>query len=154
MQNIQPRIICVDFDGTVVTHDFPEVGKPLAFAGSVLQDLAKHGHKLILWTMRSGEYLDAAIKWFEERNIPLWGVNENPEQLSWSQSPKAYAQIYIDDAALGCPVEMLLEHDRPAVNWFAVRSQLIDMGVLPNYGEGGAVCESVSGNVNAEAVPA
>lgn len=129
-------VICVDFDGTVVTHDFPEIGKPLAFAGQVLSDLVGNGHKLILWTMRSGEYLDAAVAWFEERGIPLWGVNENPEQIEWTTSPKAYAQIYIDDAALGCPTQMLFEHSRPAVNWHEVRKQLGERGLLPIYSEG------------------
>lgn len=139
---IEPKIICIDFDGTVVTHDYPEIGKPLAFAGSVLQDLVKHGHKLILWTMRSGEHLDQAVAWFTERNIPLFGVNQNPEQSEWTDSPKAYAQIYIDDAALGCPTTGLLNHSRRAVDWMQVKRQLVEGGLLPNYGNGGETCQS------------
>ena len=48
----QQRIICIDFDGTCVTHDFPKMGKDIG-AVPVLKRLVGRGHKLILWTMRS-----------------------------------------------------------------------------------------------------
>ncbi len=117
-------IIAVDFGGTCVTHEYPKVGRFIG-AESVLADLASAGAKLILWTMRSGEYLDDARRWFEERNIPLCGVNTNPDQHTWSQSPKAYAHLYIDDAAFGAPLCEGLTGERPYVNWDIVRSSLL-----------------------------
>jgi hypothetical protein len=45
-------IIGIDFDGTVVTHDFPKIGKDIG-AVPVLRKLVDNGHKLILFTMRS-----------------------------------------------------------------------------------------------------
>lgn len=45
-------IIAVDFDGTCVTHEFPEVGKDIG-AVPVLRELVEKGHKIILYTMRS-----------------------------------------------------------------------------------------------------
>ena len=78
--------IVIDFDGTVVTHEFPKVGRDIG-ADKVLKELVAAGHNLILFTMRSdvtepyskspeivtksGNYLTYAIKWFEEREIPL-----------------------------------------------------------------------------------
>jgi hypothetical protein len=44
--------ICIDFDGTCVTHEFPEVGKDIG-AVPVLRKLVEQGHNLILFTMRS-----------------------------------------------------------------------------------------------------
>lgn len=97
-------IIAVDFDGTCVTHEYPRVGREIG-ASYVLKELVKNGHRLVLNTMRGGgEVLDAAVGWFASRGIPLYGVNETPSQKSWTGSPKVYAQIYIDDAALGCPL--------------------------------------------------
>jgi hypothetical protein len=96
-------IIAVDFDGTCVTHDYPEVGKDIG-AVPVLKSLVKNGHKLILWTMRSGEQLEDAVMWFNLNEIPLYGIQTNPNQKSWTDSPKAYANLYIDDAALGAPL--------------------------------------------------
>jgi hypothetical protein len=138
-------IYAIDFDGTVVTHEFPKVGKDVPYAVETLQKIVAHGGKLILWTMRSnhtsppefntelqhernpivqcdaGNYLDDAIKWFSDRQIPLWGTQRNPDQDKWTSSPKAYAHVYIDDAALGTHTM----HDpsfseRPYVNWAVV----------------------------------
>jgi hypothetical protein len=112
------RIIAVDFDGTCVTHEFPAIGRDIG-AVPVLRRLAEEGHRLILWTMRSGEHLEAAVQWFSDNGIQLWGVNRNPDQHTWSESPKAYAQMYIDDAALGTPL-VLQNNGRPYVDWQAV----------------------------------
>jgi len=109
--------IGVDFDGTCVTHEYPRVGKDIG-AVPVLKKLTDSGHLLILNTMRSGKELDDAVQWFIDNDIPLYGVNENPSQKSWTLSPKVYAHLYIDDAALGCPMKMdNAVSDRPFVNW-------------------------------------
>jgi hypothetical protein len=114
--------ICVDFDGTCVTHEYPRVGRDIG-AQAVLRNLVSAGHDLILFTMRSGESLQDAVDWFEKNEIPLYGINENPLQKEWTQSPKAYGQIYIDDAALGVPLVKTTD-DRPFVNWEMVRLML------------------------------
>ena len=74
--------------------------------------------------MRSGAKLDAATKWFKDRKIELWGVNKNPEQAEWTESPKVHADIYIDDSALGCPIMFIDGVRRPVVCWAMVRKQL------------------------------
>ena len=115
-------IVAIDFDGTCVSHEFPEVGKVIG-AVPVLKELVEKGHQLILWTMRSdrealnptgddfiidvrGTFLTDAINWFKDNQIPLWGIQRNPTQTNWTTSPKVYAQLYIDDAALGCPLKL------------------------------------------------
>lgn len=97
-------IIAVDFDGTCVKHRYPMVGEDVDGAVSVLKELVRKGHKIILYTMRSGDTLDDAISWFIDNDIELWGINRNPEQYGWSSSPKVFANLYIDDAALGIPL--------------------------------------------------
>ena len=125
-------IIAVDFDGTVVTHEYPEIGREVEGAVDTLRLPEDPGARLILWTMRSGEYLDAAVEWFSERGIDLWGVNQNPDQIEtqWTTSPKAYAQIYIDDAALGCPLKLKDDAARPYVDWKRVSKILEERGLL------------------------
>ena len=134
-------IIGIDFDGTVVTHDFPKIGKDIG-AVPVLRKLVDNGHKLILFTMRSdidedtsddynihkqgGKYLSEAVQWFMDNNIPLFGINENPEQRTWTTSPKPYCHIYIDDVALGCPLKYDVNlSNRPFVDWMEVENILI-----------------------------
>ena len=78
-------------------------------------------------------FLDYALEWFYERKIVLYGVQKNPEQHRWTDSPKAYGQIIIDDAALGCPLvfdEQL--SDRPFVDWEAVENILDYRGFFRN----------------------
>ena len=122
--------IAIDFDGTCVTHDYPRIGKDIN-AVNVLKKIVANGHKLILNTMRSGKELKEAINWFKKNDIELYGANENPTQKKWTNSPKVYANLYIDDAALGCPLKMDLSiSDRPFVDWEAVSCLLKDNGIL------------------------
>lgn len=138
--------ILIDFDGTVVTHEFPEIGKDIG-AIPVLKDLVKKGHKLILFTMRSdktnvtsdhGEiivsedkHLSNAVKWFHKNKIPLYGIQTNPTQHTWTSSPKAYGQLIIDDTALGCPLKINTDiSSRPYVDWTLVRKLLYVRGIL------------------------
>lgn len=124
--------ICIDFDGTCVTHEFPEIGEDIG-AVPVLQALVARGHSLILFTMRSTrrdrDYLGEAVNWFKEKGIPLYGINKNPTQEKWTSSPKAYGQLYIDDAALGIPL-IYPGVKRPYVDWKKVRTELELLGEL------------------------
>lgn len=122
--------IAIDFDGTCVTHDYPRIGKDI-HAIPVLKKLVVNGHKLILNTMRSGKELDEAVNWFKENNIELFGINENPTQKRWTDSTKVYAHMYIDDAALGCPLKLDLSlSNRPFVDWEVVSCLLKDNEIL------------------------
>ena len=123
------KIIAVDFDGTCVTHEYPDVGADVG-AVPVLRKLVNHGNRIILFTMRSGQSLVDAIKWFEQNDIPLFGVNTNPEQNVWTASPKPYANIYIDDAALCCPLTSNIHRPsaRPFCDWSAIHDALARKG--------------------------
>lgn len=124
--------IAVDFDGTCVTHEYPRVGRNIG-AVPVLKKLVDAGHKLILNTMRSGDELADAIQWFIDNDIPLFGINENPTQKSWTASPKVYANLYIDDAALGCPLTTdTFPFVKPYVDWIEVEKQLRKMELITN----------------------
>lgn len=116
----------IDFDGTCVTYDYPRVGKDIG-AVPVLKELVGLGHKLILNTIRSGKDLEDAVEWFKKNEIPLYGVNQDPGQRRWTSSPKVHADLYIDDAALGCPIKYdPAVSDRFFVDWEKVRKALID----------------------------
>ena len=123
-------IIAIDFDGTCVTHDYPEVGKDIG-AIPVLRALRENGHHLILNTMRDSQELEDAKMWFAHNGITLFGANCNPTQSGWTTSPKVYAQVYIDDAALGCPLKFEPSFsNRPFVDWREVTKYLTARGLL------------------------
>ncbi|MBU8892073.1 MAG: hypothetical protein KOO66_04800 [Bacteroidales bacterium] len=96
-------IIAVDFDGTIVDHEYPEIGKPKLFAFETLKALHKQGHQLILWTYRAEEKLDDAVEYCKINGIEFYAVNKNyPEEIyDDTISRKINADIYIDDKNIG-----------------------------------------------------
>jgi hypothetical protein len=70
--------------------------------------------------MRSGQALEDAVRWFHERDIPLYGINQDPAQQAWTSSPKVDADFYIDDKGLGCPLVHVPGFRGPVVDWCTV----------------------------------
>lgn len=97
-------IIAVDFDGTLCTERYPEIGDPIPGVIKLVQKLHKKGNTIILYTCRTGEYLDDAVRWCQARKIPIDYVNENvPERIAYyggADSRKISADIYIEDRAV------------------------------------------------------
>ena len=98
-------IIAVDFDGTVVEHDYPKIGTERPHATEVLRKLMEDGHKLILWTVREGPLLDEAINWCMERGVQFASINESiyTDHREHAPSRKLHADIFIDDCNIGGP---------------------------------------------------
>ena len=96
-------IIAVDFDGTVVEHKYPAIGKERLFAFQTLKALQKEGHKLILWTYRAGKELDDAVEYCRKNGVEFYAINRNypEEEYSENFSRKILADLYIDDMNLG-----------------------------------------------------
>lgn len=120
----------IDFDGTLAEHTFPSIGAEIPMAVQTCRELLAKGYKLVLNTVRSDQYLDQARQWCMDRGLNFYGWNQNPDQKAFSNSPKVYADIYIDDAALGCPLVQTPKGQRPYVDWNIVRKALIDNGIL------------------------
>ena len=126
------KFICVDFDGTIVDNRFPNIGTESPGAFLWLLKFQELGAKIILFTMRSDEPTDMsgnllnrlvlteAVEYIQSNGINLYGINENPSQASWTSSPKAHGDIYIDDLAVGCPIIQPEGFYRPCVDWSIV----------------------------------
>ena len=48
-------IIAIDFDGTIVEHEYPEIGPLKEGAVKALKAFKKAGHKIAIWTCRKGQ---------------------------------------------------------------------------------------------------
>lgn len=96
-------ILAIDFDGTIVEHKYPKIGKEVPFATMTLKKLQKEGHRLILWTYRSGKELEEAVKFCEDKGIEFYAINRNypEEEMNENISRKILADVYIDDRNLG-----------------------------------------------------
>ena len=96
--------IAVDFDGTIVEHRYPEIGREIPFAIDTLKMLTKEGHRLILWSVREGHLLDEAVEWCRKRGLEFYAVNkdypeENREDKNYSRKLKV--EMFIDDRNVG-----------------------------------------------------
>jgi len=103
MTPLHHSIIAVDFDGTIVDDAYPKIGKPKLFALDTLKKLQNNGHRIILWTVRSGKSLDKAVDFCREKGIEFYAVNKNyPEEIVDKDTPrKILADIFIDDRNVG-----------------------------------------------------
>lgn len=96
--------IAVDFDGTIVEHRYPEIGREIPFATDTLKMLIKEGHRLILWSVREGKLLDEAVEWCRERGVEFYAVNKDyPEEGREDRnfSRKLKVEMFIDDRNIG-----------------------------------------------------
>jgi len=98
-------IIGVDFDGTIVEDRYPEIGPERMFATETLRMLIQDRHKLILWTVREGETLDAAVEWCKKRGVEFYAINRDypEEEIDKNNhfSRKIKADVWIDDRNIG-----------------------------------------------------
>lgn len=98
----QSLVIAIDFDGTIVEHRYPFIGRIRPFAFETMEALQIKGHRLILWSHRAGQKLEEAVKFCQSHGIEFYAVNKNfPEEI-WegTDSRKILADIYIDDRNL------------------------------------------------------
>ena len=101
------QIYAVDFDGTLCSNAFPEIGEPNTALINHLIKRRNQGNKIILWTCRTESRRDEAVEWCRSQGLEFDAVNENiPEILEeWngSESRKIFADVYIDDKAKNKP---------------------------------------------------
>lgn len=98
--------IAVDFDGTIVEHEYPAIGEERPFAIETLKMLIEDRHRLILWSVREGKLLEDAVEWCRERGVEFYAVNKDyPEENGTVNnnhfSRKLKVDIFIDDRNIG-----------------------------------------------------
>lgn len=99
-------VIAVDFDGTIVEHRYPHIGKEIPFAIDTLKRLQEKHHLLILWTVREGELLEEAVEYCRKRGLEFYAVNANHPDEAPKDNPscscrKLKADMFIDDRNVG-----------------------------------------------------
>jgi hypothetical protein len=118
----------IDFDGTIVRHEYPLIGMPNPMALEYLKQFKQAGAQLILWTMRSGPALQEAVDYCTSNGVNFDAVNEGIGDRAWTDSPKAHCNIYIDDAAFGCPLKPNTNPNyRSMVDWDIVGPKVLNI---------------------------
>lgn len=123
--------IAVDFDGTLVEHKYPEIGRDIPFAMQTLRQLQSDGHLLILFSVREGDLLNEAVDYCRSKGVEFYAVNaSSPDDIPSSRrtTRKIDADVFIDDHNLGgLPdwgvIYQMIKSGRPlaAVPWYRRR---------------------------------
>lgn len=124
MQRLKYKYIAIDFDGTIATDSYPEIGTILHKAEAVLRKIKIYGGKIAIWTCRCGEDELKVKKFLHDHNIFYDYFNEpfpeiealyiNPQGIT---SRKICADIYIDNKDIHCI-------GNGGVNWEWIEKQL------------------------------
>lgn len=116
----------VDFDGTVIEDCYPFVtGNPVPMAIETLKEMNANGIKIIVWTMRPSSHKEAVMQFFEKHGVEIYNYNCHDTQHKWTDSPKAYADYFIDDRNVGIPL-----NSKNHVDWVALRPQLQKLNLI------------------------
>jgi len=105
-------IIAIDFDGTIVQHDFPRIGELMPDAKRVINKWADMGWHILVWTCRNNYEPDhpdwdqapigAVAKFCDEQGLKITGINQQQANLGfYLEARKIFANVYIDDRNLG-----------------------------------------------------
>lgn len=122
-------IIAIDFDGTCVTHEFPNIGRELPGCIETLKRLNEAGHILVLYSCRINAYLYEARAWLEERGVKIEAANMEADGTG--ARGKILYDLLIDDRALGCPLEYDAVECSLSADWRKIAKKLEEYGVLP-----------------------
>ncbi len=97
------KVIAVDFDGCLCEANWPEIGAPRMPVIRELLLQQAEGAKIILWTCREGEQLQAAVMWCLNHGIKFDAINDNLEENKkryGNNCRKVWATEYWDDKSV------------------------------------------------------
>ena len=124
--------IILDFDGTVVEHEYPRIGAYNHGCFEVLKKLQDTGHEIILNTYRidcNDGTFDKAIDYLNYypknlKPISKWTkAKVQPPDWNWEYF-KSHKTIYIDDISKGVPLRNAIGVSDKMVDWYEVDRQM------------------------------
>ena len=99
-KNVDHEFLAVDFDGTIVGHEFPDIGAPIQATIDFMNEFWKKSiwNRIIIWSCRSGEYEHLMREWLIKNRVPFDWINKNP--IVDLGGNKIFANQYLDDRNL------------------------------------------------------
>lgn len=119
-KGINKKTVGIDFDGTIVTNIYPDLGTLKPNAQETCQKIIDSGNEIVIWTCREPEAIRSFLL---DNNVPFTTINENTESLinRWGNNPrKAGVDLFIDDKNIFCN----------EINWFNIEKELIKLGYI------------------------
>ena len=109
MMKLLGKIICIDFDGTIVDYYGEGETVPMPRAFEVIKRIKDAGATIVLWTCREDErnrkYLTDAVNFCKANGVEFDHVNETPVEIDFRpdyvKRRKPYCAFFIDDRNIG-----------------------------------------------------
>lgn len=135
--------IYLDFDGTVVDHEYPRIGKYNNGCFEIIKKLQNAGHKIILNTYRANcnngtleraiEFINESKSYFIDKSEdntlnPLDGVERykiHPTEWNWNKMLSENI-MFIDDITPKIPLSCSDVYGECKVNWDELDKQFIE----------------------------
>lgn len=128
-------IIYLDFDGTVVEHAYPKIGREVPHAMRVIKRLQQAGHTIFLNTMRveldekeTEKAVDYINLHFKVEISPIYTYSNKKIYPIWDPANKE--KIFIDDKAYGIPLIPAVYDGENMVDWLRVEQILMEYKIL------------------------
>lgn len=126
-----PKIVAVDFDGTLVEDNFPDIGRPYIDMFDTMKYLRDKGVKVVLWTSRNfhknRDLLEEAVQFCKEQGLEFDAINENiqeVQELTGEDTRKIYADLYVDDKSISTIQSPLYWLNKIGLNWIDYANHL------------------------------
>jgi hypothetical protein len=98
------KVIAVDFDGVLSLGQFPQCGpanrEMIDMFKRLIAKPAPARPIYILWTSRTGLYLDRAVEWLRKEGLHFDFINKQPRETPKNYTRKIFADLYVDDRAI------------------------------------------------------
>ncbi len=127
--------IYLDFDGTVVEHAYPKIGREVPHAMRVIKRLQDAGHEIFLNTMRveinPNELTKALLYINNHYRVEIEPITINSvKKIHPVWDPSHKTEIFIDDIAKGIPLIPAVYDGTNMVDWLGVEKALEENKIL------------------------
>ena len=93
--------IAVDFDETITSKKFPEMGEPNSDVVNLLRQLRTSGWHIIIHTCRiNGDWPEPSRSQKEAEMVSYLIEHEVPYDTMWKKEGKPLAHVYLEDRSL------------------------------------------------------
>ena len=140
-------LVYLDFDQTVVSSKFPNIGSAVPGAIETVKQIMYNGHRVVLNTARIHfgiNHLHKATSWLYEQGIDVHGHTseklipapyklaiQNLKNIRKSVLNTDMVTFFIDDISEGVPTTIIDGFD--CVDWSVIARDFLQLGIIKDY---------------------
>lgn len=127
---LHKAVLAIDFDKTIAHTEYPKIHHLHDNAKDVINRLYDQYFYIIIWTCRSGSYVDDVATYLKNHNINYHLINEQHPYLKYrfnNDTRKISADIYIDDK------DIHAQHNPNFPDFLTIEDQITQIVERPTF---------------------